>query len=59
MPDAFGNYSNTSLAPQPSPIKPDATPVKPPVASMDITMPDDEDVPEVGDNILHEYVVLA
>jgi hypothetical protein len=22
---------------------------------MDITMPDDDDVPEVGDNILHEY----
>lgn len=58
QPDGFANYNNTSLAPQPSPIKQDATPVKPHVANMDIPMPDDEDVPEVGDNILHDYVTL-
>jgi hypothetical protein len=56
--ESFANYTNASLAPEASPIKPDATPSKQTVASMDIPMPDDDDVPEVGDNILHEYVPL-
>ncbi|KAK0382824.1 hypothetical protein NLU13_9919 [Sarocladium strictum] len=58
QPESFTNYTNASLAPQASPIKPDTTPSKQSVANMDIPMPDDEDVPEVGDNILHDYVTL-
>lgn len=53
--DGFGGtFSTESLAPQPSAVKPDGTPSKPPVAAMDITMPDTEDVPDFDEELLHE-----
>ncbi|KAM5346479.1 hypothetical protein ACJ41O_009484 [Fusarium nematophilum] len=54
--EGYTPYTNSSLAPQPSAIKPDATPSKPPVAAMDITMPDASEVPDIDEGILHSYL---
>ncbi|KAF7542627.1 hypothetical protein G7Z17_g11417 [Cylindrodendrum hubeiense] len=46
-------FSTGSLAPQPSAIKPESTPSKPPVAAMDISMPDTDGVPDIDEDTLH------
>lgn len=57
--DTFGqDYGNSSLAPQPSPIKPDETPSKQPSAPADIPMVDGEDIPAVDEQSFHEYVLV-
>lgn len=49
-------FSTGSLAPQPSAIRPESTPSKPPVAAMDISMPDADEVPEIDEDTLHIYL---
>ncbi|KAI5464779.1 hypothetical protein BGZ63DRAFT_421775 [Mariannaea sp. PMI_226] len=49
-------YTAGSLAPQPSAIKADETPSKPPVATMDITMTNDDEFPDIDEEILHSYL---
>ena len=56
--DSYGTpYTTTTLAPQPAALKVDTTPSKPPIAPMDITMPDVEEVSEIDDAALHKYVI--
>ncbi|KAF4979564.1 hypothetical protein FZEAL_4268 [Fusarium zealandicum] len=57
--DGYAPYSTGSLAPQPSAIKPDETPSKPPVAAMDITMPDTSEVPDIDEGMLHSYLSIV
>ncbi|CAM1501854.1 Fc.00g038380.m01.CDS01 [Cosmosporella sp. VM-42] len=55
--DAYGgNYTTSTLAPQPSPLKPDSTPSKPPVATMEISMPDIDELPDIDEGALHSYL---
>ncbi|KAK7428345.1 Glucose-responsive transcription factor [Neonectria magnoliae] len=54
--DGYAPYSTGSLAPHPSAIKADATPSKPPVATMDIPMPDTDAVPDIQEDTLHSYL---
>ncbi|KAH6605893.1 n-terminal binuclear zn cluster-containing dna binding domain-containing [Trichoderma cornu-damae] len=49
-------YVNTSLAPQPSAIKADSMPSKPPVASMDSQMVEAEEALEVDEDSQHDYL---
>ncbi|PHH70826.1 hypothetical protein CDD80_5707 [Ophiocordyceps camponoti-rufipedis] len=49
-------YANSALAPQPSAMKPEPTPSKPPVASMDATMADVDEVMDVDEGALKEYL---
>ncbi|KOS19868.1 putative transcriptional regulatory protein [Escovopsis weberi] len=56
--DDFGSpgYANLSLVPQPSAIKADATPPKPPVAPMDAQMPDAEVLPDIDEAAYNDYL---
>lgn len=47
-------YANHSLAPQPSAIKSDDTPSKPPVASMEASMTDVDELPSIDEASLKE-----
>lgn len=47
-------YSAGSLAPQPTPIKADTTPSKPPMAQMDVSMTEPDNVPDIDEGILHK-----
>ncbi|KAF4504627.1 hypothetical protein G6O67_008054 [Ophiocordyceps sinensis] len=49
-------YANHALAPQPSAIKPDGTPSKPPVASMDISMTEVDELPSIDETALKVYL---
>ncbi|RCI17385.1 hypothetical protein L249_2676 [Ophiocordyceps polyrhachis-furcata BCC 54312] len=49
-------YPNSALAPQATAIKPETTPSKPPVASMDASMADVEEVLDVDEGALKEYL---
>ncbi|UKZ49963.1 hypothetical protein TrVGV298_004218 [Trichoderma virens] len=49
-------YANNSLAPQSSAIKTDSVPPKPPVASMDSQIEEAEEVPEIDEDSLHDYL---
>ncbi|KAG8423896.1 Glucose-responsive transcription factor [Metarhizium acridum] len=49
-------YSNSSLAPQPTPIKPDETPTKPHAAPADVPMVDGEEVPGVDEQAFLEFL---
>ncbi|PHH86622.1 hypothetical protein CDD83_9977 [Cordyceps sp. RAO-2017] len=49
-------YTNNALAPQPSALKPDVTPSKPPVASMDASMADVDELPSIDEGILKDYL---
>ncbi|KID92817.1 C6 finger domain-containing protein [Metarhizium guizhouense ARSEF 977] len=49
-------YSNSSLAPQPTPIKPDETPTKPHAAPADVPMLDGEEVPAVDEQAFLEFL---
>lgn len=52
--DGYASAFNTgSLAPQPSAIKPDSTPSKPPVAIMEISMTDADPIPDIDEENLH------
>jgi hypothetical protein len=57
-PEGFNTatYGNGSLAPEPTPIKPDDAPSKPPSAPVDEPMPDTEEVPDIDEGLLHEYL---
>lgn len=54
--DSYGTpYTASTLAPQPSPIvKLDNTPSKPPMAQMEITMPDVDVTPDIDEVALHK-----
>ncbi|KAF5009540.1 hypothetical protein FDECE_4252 [Fusarium decemcellulare] len=54
--EPYHPYSTSSLAPQPTAIKNDETPSKPPVAAMDITMPDAGEVSDIDEAMLHSYL---
>ncbi|KAH7157685.1 hypothetical protein B0J13DRAFT_176629 [Dactylonectria estremocensis] len=55
--DGYASAFNTgSLAPQPSAIKPDSTPSKPPVAIMEISMTDADPIPDIDEENLHSYL---
>ncbi|KPM42876.1 hypothetical protein AK830_g3686 [Neonectria ditissima] len=54
--DGYAAYSTSSLAPQPSAIRPEATPSKPPVATMDISMTDTDAMPDIEEDTLHNYL---
>ncbi|KAK1251765.1 hypothetical protein MKX07_007244 [Trichoderma sp. CBMAI-0711] len=56
--DSFSGpaYTNSSLAPQPSAIKADSAPPKPPVASMDSQVVEAEGVPDFDEESLHDYL---
>lgn len=47
-------FSNSTLAPQPQAIKPELIPSKPPVAAMDVSMVDGNEVPDINDLALHK-----
>lgn len=49
-------YGSSYLAPQPTALKPDETPSKPPVATMEITLTEADDVPDIDDEVLHSYL---
>ncbi|KAL7898020.1 hypothetical protein HDV63DRAFT_37851 [Trichoderma sp. SZMC 28014] len=49
-------YANNSLAPQPAAVKAETAPPKPPVASMDSQVIDTEEVPEIEEDSLHDYL---
>lgn len=49
-------YTNSSLAPQPSAIRADSAPPKPPVASMESQAIETEEVPDFDEESLHECV---
>ncbi|PFH59879.1 hypothetical protein XA68_11737 [Ophiocordyceps unilateralis] len=49
-------YANSALAPQPSAMKPEVIPSKPPVASMDASMADVDEVLDVDEEALKEYL---
>ncbi|KAF9769333.1 hypothetical protein IL306_013264 [Fusarium sp. DS 682] len=51
--EAYSSYNNNnSLAPQPAPMRPDSTPSKPPVAAMDVTMPDAHETVDIDESML-------
>ncbi len=52
--DGYAAFNNSSLAPQPSEIKPDDTPSKV-VDATDMPMMDDEEVVDLQEDILNEY----
>ncbi|KAI8674837.1 Zn(2)-C6 fungal-type domain-containing protein [Fusarium keratoplasticum] len=54
--EGYAPYSTGSLAPQPTAIKTDETPSKPPMAAMDITMSDTGEVTDVDEGMLHSYL---
>lgn len=54
--EAYATYSNTSLAPQPTAVKIDSTPSKPPVAAMDVSMPDAHEGVDIDESMLHGLV---
>ncbi|KAM0351981.1 hypothetical protein ACHAPU_002499 [Fusarium lateritium] len=54
--EAYASYNNTSLAPQPTAVKPDITPSKPPVATMDVSMPDAHEGVDIDEGMLHSYL---
>ncbi|CAJ0547743.1 Ff.00g044970.m01.CDS01 [Fusarium sp. VM40] len=54
--EAYATYSNTSLAPQPTAVKIDSTPSKPPVAAMDVSMPDAHEGVDIDESMLHGYL---
>lgn len=51
--------SNGALAPQPVVAKADGTPSKPPVATMDAPMTDADELPDVDEAALDEYVTCS
>ncbi|KAF4453496.1 n-terminal binuclear zn cluster-containing dna-containing protein [Fusarium austroafricanum] len=53
--EPYTTYNNSSLAPQPTAIRPDSTPSKPPVAAMDVSMPDAHEGVDVDEGMLHSY----
>ncbi|PNY28098.1 transcriptional regulatory protein [Tolypocladium capitatum] len=57
--ESFANHgyaSNGTLAPQPSAIKHDGTPSKPPVASMDASVTDIDELPDFDERALQDYL---
>ncbi|KAL3956269.1 hypothetical protein ACCO45_009115 [Purpureocillium lilacinum] len=60
--DGFANNyaSNNGLAPQPEPIKADdGTPSKPPVASMDASMADADELPSIDEGAMDDYLATV
>ncbi|KJZ73181.1 hypothetical protein HIM_07378 [Hirsutella minnesotensis 3608] len=55
--DSFAHqvYGNHALAPQPSAIKPDETPSRPPVAAMDVSMPEIDELPIIDEGLLRDF----
>lgn len=56
--EAYASYDNSSLAPQPAPLKPESTPSKPPVAPMDVSMPDAHEAVDIDEGMLHRLVTF-
>ncbi|KAJ4254349.1 Glucose-responsive transcription factor [Fusarium torreyae] len=54
--DNFTPYNNSTMAPQPTAIKPDSTPSKPPVAAMDVSMPNAQEGVDIDEGMLHSYL---
>ncbi|RGP80903.1 n-terminal binuclear zn cluster-containing dna-containing [Fusarium longipes] len=54
--EAYTSYDNSSLAPQPTALKPDNAPSKPPVAPMDVSMPDAHEGVDIDEGMLHSYL---
>ncbi|EKJ70856.1 hypothetical protein NXS19_005078 [Fusarium pseudograminearum] len=55
--EAYTSYDNSSLAPQPAPLlKPESAPAKPPVAPMDVSMPDAHEGVDIDESMLHTYL---
>ncbi|KAF4345955.1 n-terminal binuclear zn cluster-containing protein [Fusarium beomiforme] len=54
--EAYSSYNNNSLAPQPAPMRPDSTPSKPPVAAMDVTVPDAHETIDIDESMLQSYL---
>ncbi|RFN46196.1 n-terminal binuclear zn cluster-containing DNA-containing protein [Fusarium flagelliforme] len=52
----YGSYDNSSLAPHPGPLKPEISPSKPPVATMDVSMPDAHEAVDIDEGMLHSYL---
>ncbi|OAA50617.1 C6 finger domain-containing protein [Metarhizium rileyi] len=50
-------YNNSSLAPQPTPIKSDENPTRQPAASEDVPMVDGDDVPVIDEQAFQEFLV--
>lgn len=56
--EAYSAYNNNnSLAPQATPIRPDSTPSKPPVAAMDVSMPDAHETVDIDESMLQRLVI--
>lgn len=52
-------YANQTLAPQPSAIKPDDTPSKPPIAPMEVSMAEAEELPSIDEATWKEYAARS
>jgi hypothetical protein len=52
----YGSYDNSSLAPHPGPLKPEISPSKPPVATMDVSMTDAHEAVDIDEGMLHRLV---
>jgi hypothetical protein len=57
--DAYTSYDNSSLAPQPTALKPESAPSKPPVAPMDVSMPDAHEGVDIDEGMLHRLVAFG
>lgn len=53
---AHGYTNNHALAPQPSAVRPNGTPSKPPVASMDASMNEADEFPNIDEGALQDYL---
>ncbi|XEV04193.1 hypothetical protein FSHL1_009480 [Fusarium sambucinum] len=55
--EAYASYDNSSLVPQPAPLlKPESAPAKPPVAPMEVSMPDAHENVDIDETMLHSYL---
>ncbi|EWG39500.1 hypothetical protein FVEG_15018 [Fusarium verticillioides 7600] len=55
--EAYSAYNNNnSLAPQATSIRADSTPSKPPVAAMDVSMPDTHETVDIDESMLQSYL---